>query len=206
MSLISELNRRKFLAISATYGVAHTLFPGALMGMAQTQAAGAPEKSEAPRITRAMIDDAATVAGVHISDEYKDMMLDNLNDALKDYDAIHALHIENSVSPALVFQPILPGTKIKAPVGPTRLSQIAAVETPKNIEDVAFFTVRQLGELLRTKRVSSVALTEMYRHPHHRPRHGAGTRSRQSHRRRKVQGPASRTTLGSEGPARRQRL
>jgi Asp-tRNA(Asn)/Glu-tRNA(Gln) amidotransferase A subunit family amidase len=162
MSFVSELNRRKFLAVSATYGVAHTLFPGVLMGMAQAQSAPASDTKDAPKITREMIDNAATIAGVHIADDYKEMMLDSLNDALKDYEAIHGLHLQNSVSPAMVFQPILPGTKIKAPVGPTHLSQIAAVETPKNIEDVAFYTVRQLGELLRTKRVSSVALTEMY--------------------------------------------
>ena len=162
MSLLAELNRRKFLAASAAAGVAHTLFPGVLLGIAEAQAAATPEKKEPPKITKAMIDDAATIADVHISDEYKEMMLDNLNDALKDYDAIHALHLQNSVAPALVFQPILPGMKIKAPVGPTRLSQIGPVETPKNIEDAAFYTVRQLGELVRTKKVSSVALTEMY--------------------------------------------
>jgi Asp-tRNA(Asn)/Glu-tRNA(Gln) amidotransferase A subunit family amidase len=162
MSIVSELNRRKFLAVSATYGVAHTLFPGVLMGMAQAQSVAITDKKDAPKITREMIDNAATIAGVHIADEYKEMMLDSLNDALKDYEAIHALHVQNSVSPALVFQPILPGTKIHAPVGPTKLSTIAAVETPKNIEDVAFYSVRQLGELLRTKRISSVALTEMY--------------------------------------------
>src|SRR5205085_2441210 len=42
------------------------------------------------------------------------------------------------------------------------LSRAAASDVPKNIEDVAFFTVRQLGELLRTKKVSSTNLTEMY--------------------------------------------
>lgn len=159
---LSELNRRKFLAVSTTFGVAHTLFPGALMGLAEAQTAAAPDKKEPAKITRQMIDDAATIADVHISDEYKEMMLDNLNDALKDYDAIHALHLQNSVAPAVVFQPILPGMKIHAPSGPTRLSTIGAVATPKNIEDVAFYTVRQLGELVRTRRVSSVNLTEMY--------------------------------------------
>src|SRR4051794_14780925 len=158
MSLVAELNRRKFLAVSATYGVAQTLFPGVLLGIAEAQSAASPDKKDAPKITREMIDNAATIADVHISDEYKEMMLDNLNDALKDYDAIHELKIQNSVSPALVFQPILPGTRIHAPVGPTRLSIIPAVAAPKNIEDVAFYTVRQLGELVRTKRVSSVAL------------------------------------------------
>src|SRR4029077_185404 len=33
---------------------------------------------------------------------------------------------------------------------------------PKNIEDVAFYSVRQLAELVRSRKVSSVALTDMY--------------------------------------------
>jgi len=33
---------------------------------------------------------------------------------------------------------------------------------PGNLEDLAFATVRELGELIRQKKVSSVALTEMY--------------------------------------------
>ena len=162
MSAAAEFDRRRFLAVSATFGVANTLFPGALLAMAQSQSPASPNKKEPPKITKEMIDHAATIAGVRISDEYKEMMLENLNDALKDYDAVHALHLPNSLAPALLFQPILPGMKIHAPVGPTRLSQIAAPQTPKNIEDVAFYTVRQLGELVRTKKISSVALTEMY--------------------------------------------
>ena len=162
MNSAAEFDRRRFLAVSATFGIANTLFPGALLAMAQAQSASASDKKEPPKITKEMIDHAATVAGVHISNEHKEMMLDNLNDALKDYDAIHALHLQNSVAPALIFQPILPGMKIHSPVGPTQLSQIAAPQAPKNIEDVAFFTVRELGELVRTKKVSSVALTEMY--------------------------------------------
>jgi len=162
MSAVAEFNRRRFLQVSTTFGVANTLFPGVLWGMAEAQAAAAPDKKEPPKITKEMIDNAAIIADVHIAEEYKEMMLENLNDALKDYDAVHALHLENAVAPAVVFQPILPGVKIHAPVGPTQLSTIGAVATPKNIEDVAFYTVRQLGELVRSKRVSSVALTEMY--------------------------------------------
>ncbi len=162
MSSVLNLNRRNFVALTTTLGLSHTLFPGVLWGMAEAQAAASPDKQEAPKITKAMIDNAATIAGVHISDEYKEMMLENLNDALKDYDAVHALKLQNNVAPAVVFDPILPGMKINAPVGPPKLGPAPSVETPKNIEDVAFYTVRQLAELVRTKRVSSVALTEMY--------------------------------------------
>ena len=41
-------------------------------------------------------------------------------------------------------------------------SAIPAPATPKNLEEVAFASVRELAELVRTKKVSSVALTEMY--------------------------------------------
>src|SRR6184192_4278322 len=37
-----------------------------------------------------------------------------------------------------------------------------AAGAPKNLEDLAFASVRELAELVRTKKVSSVALTEMY--------------------------------------------
>ncbi len=162
MSSLIEFDRRRFLAVTSTFGLANTLFPGTLWALAQAQSQGQTPAKEPPRITRDMIDNAARIADVQIADEYKEMMLEGLNDALKDYDAIHALHLQNSVSPALVFQPILPGMKITPPPGPSRISTAPSVRAPRNIEDVAFYTVRQLAELVRTKRVSSVNLTEMY--------------------------------------------
>ena len=37
----------------------------------------------------------------------------SLNERAKGYDAIYALHMPNSVEPALLFDPILPGTIFK---------------------------------------------------------------------------------------------
>jgi Asp-tRNA(Asn)/Glu-tRNA(Gln) amidotransferase A subunit family amidase len=39
---------------------------------------------------------------------------------------------------------------------------VATSATPRNLEDVAFYSVRQLAELVRTRKVSSAALTDMY--------------------------------------------
>jgi Asp-tRNA(Asn)/Glu-tRNA(Gln) amidotransferase A subunit family amidase len=162
MNQIPEFNRRKFLAASATFGVGHTLFPGVLLGMAEAQTASDEEKKLPPKITKEMIDNAAIIAGVHIADDFKEMMLGHLNNALNEYEAIHALQLQNDVSPAFVFQPILPGMKVLAPAGPTSLTPAPTVAAPKNIEDVAFYTVRHLAELIRTRRISSLDLTQMY--------------------------------------------
>ncbi len=151
------LDRRRFLSACSGLGLGGTLFPGVLWAQAQSQGAAT--------ITKEMIDNAAAIADVPIPEEAKEMMLDKLNQQAKSYDAIYALHIPNSVGPCLIFDPVVPGTKFETEARPLRSSKpstIAAPGTPKNLEDVAFASVRELAELVRTKKVSSVALTEMY--------------------------------------------
>ena len=146
------IDRRSFVQGVAQLGIASTVFPAVLYGMAE----------EHKKIDKQMIADAAAVAGLQFDDKQMEMMVDDLNQRLRAYDAIHDMHIANSVSPALVFDPVLPGMSYQQPKRPMKLSRIAAPGTPKNIEDVAFYSVRQLAELVRTRRISSVALTDMY--------------------------------------------
>jgi len=150
------LDRRDFMKTCSWMGLAGTLFPGVLWAQAQAQGA--------TKITKEMIDNAASIADVPIADEYKEMMLEDLNDHAKGYEEIYKLKIPNSVDPALVFNPVLPGMKFETERKPMRMSKAPSVaaSTPKNLEDLAFASVRELAELVRTKKVSSVALTEMY--------------------------------------------
>jgi Asp-tRNA(Asn)/Glu-tRNA(Gln) amidotransferase A subunit family amidase len=138
-------------------GLAGTLFPGVLWAQAQAQAA--------KKITKGMIENAAAIADVPISEEYKEMMLESLNDQAKGYEEIYKLHIPNSVDPALIFDPVLPGMKFDTARKPMRISKVTntpSVAASKNLEEMAFASVRELGELVRMKKVSSLALTEMY--------------------------------------------
>lgn len=148
------LDRRAFLAVCSHLGISATLLPGVLWAMAD----------EKGKVTRDMIDSAATIADVPIPDEYKDMMLESLNDFKKNFDAIAALHIKNEVPPAILFDPVLPGMKFETQQRAMQISTARAASSavPKNLEHVAFYSVRQLAELVRTKKVSSTALTEMY--------------------------------------------
>jgi len=148
------LNRRAFLAVCSRFGLTSTLLPGVLYAMAD-------EKS---KVSREMIDQAAVIADLHIADEYKDMMLESLNNLPQGFEAIYGLHIPNQVAPALVFDPVPAGMKLKTERRPQNVSAPTKMHlaAPKNLEDVAFYSVGQLAELVRTKQVSSLALTEMY--------------------------------------------
>jgi Asp-tRNA(Asn)/Glu-tRNA(Gln) amidotransferase A subunit family amidase len=154
---IRMLGRRDFMKTCSGMGLAGTLFPGVLWAQAEAQGAA--------KISKEMIDNAAAIADVHIADEYKEMMLENLNDHAKGYEEIYKLHIPNSVDPALVFDPVLPGMKFETARKPMRMSKApsaAVLGVPKNLEELAFASARELAELVRTKKVSSVGLTEMY--------------------------------------------
>jgi len=149
------VDRREFMKVCTGMGLGATLFPGVLWAQAQGK----------PKITKEMIDNAASIAHVSIADDYKQMMLDNLNQQAKGYEDIYALRIPNSVDPALIFDPVLPGMKLERLRKPMRISKsptVANADVPKNLDKLAFASVRELAELVRTKKVSSTALTEMY--------------------------------------------
>ena len=149
------LDRRRFLAVCSQLGLSSTLFPGVLWSMAD------PKNT----VTKEMVETAAEVADVLLPDEHVQAMLDGLNENKKNYEEIHGLHIPNSVSPAYIFDPVLGDMKFDTVKRPMKLASAPALNisgAPKDIEDVAFYSARQLGHLVRTKKVSSVALTDMY--------------------------------------------
>ena len=149
------LDRRNFLAFCSQCGLASTLFPGVLWALADQKTP----------ITVELINQAALIAGVTIPDELKPMMLEGLNENLKSIEAIRALKIPNSLAPAFLFDPVLPGMKFDSQVRPMKMSAVPASmnsTVPKDLEKLAFASVRELAELLRTRKVTATALTQMY--------------------------------------------
>ena len=156
--------RRNFLAVCSAVGLGQTLFPGALFAMAATGQAGAGSAAGAlPRITAAMVDDAAAIAGVTIEEGQKAMLVDGLNSQRESVLEIRKLPLPNSVAPAVVFDPVPGGMVLDVVRRPLKMSAVPKVSFDKgNLESVAFLSLRELAELVRTKRVKSVELTKMY--------------------------------------------
>ena len=154
------LDRRAFLSVCSGAGLASALFPGALYTLAAQEKA-APDAET--KITPEMIDAAATLAGVTVTAEQKKMMLDGLKQQRESYDAIRKLHLPNSVAPAYVFDPLPPGAKVSTEKHEPVYSKAPAMATAAaNLEELAFASVVELGNLVRRKKVSSTDLTEMY--------------------------------------------
>lgn len=147
----SSLDRRTFLAYFSGAGLAGTLLPGILWARAQ----------EGP-ITAEVLAEAEKIAGLTFTADERALMLEDLNERLEHFAALRELSIPNSVPPALRFDAVLPGSGPPPGRDGFRPSRPVGLSSPASAEDVAFWPVTHLSELIRTRRLSSVQLTEMY--------------------------------------------
>jgi Asp-tRNA(Asn)/Glu-tRNA(Gln) amidotransferase A subunit family amidase len=149
----TTFDRRSFMAYFAGVGLTSSLFPGVLWAKL---AAGAD-------ITVETIAGAEEVAGVHFDAAERELMLDGLKQQEQRIEALHKIPLPNSVSPAIVFDPVPPGKKIPPPSNrPMVRSRIGVRAVTGDIEGLAFLPVTELSELVRRNRVTSVQLTKMY--------------------------------------------
>ena len=148
-----SLDRRSFMSYFAGAGLSSTLFPGVLWARLS---AGAD-------ITVETIASAEEVAGVHFDQTERELMLDGLKQQEQRIEALHKVPLDNSVSPAIVFDPLPPGKKIQSEARrPMVRSKVPHRAMPADIDELAFLPVTELSELVRRRKVTSVELTQMY--------------------------------------------
>ena len=145
--------RRRFMAHFTGIGLGATLVPGILW--ARMQDAGAQ------KINVAMVTDALKLAGLDFSEEDRAAMVQAANRSLTSFEDLHKLHIPNDVSPPFHFSAIVPGMEVNKTKQPFRMTAVT-VKRPANLEDVAFWPIRNLAELIKTTQVTSTELTKMY--------------------------------------------
>src|SRR4051812_43495805 len=122
-------DRREFLSFFGSIGLGSTLLPGVLWAKVS---AGAD-------ITKETIAAAEEIAGLTFSDEERAMMVRNLSQQRQTIDALHKTPLENSVAPALVFDPVPPGVSLPAKRKVAAVRQkIAVMARPSAIEELAF--------------------------------------------------------------------
>src|ERR1700693_4968379 len=149
----TTLDRRSFMGYFAGAGLTSTLFPGVLWGKI---AAGAD-------ITVETIASAEEIAGVTFDPVGRELMLDGLKQQEQRIEALHKVSLPNSVSPAIVFDPLPPGKKVVVEKPrPMVRSKVRPRRLTNDSEDLAFLPVTELSELLRRRRVTSLELTQMY--------------------------------------------
>jgi Asp-tRNA(Asn)/Glu-tRNA(Gln) amidotransferase A subunit family amidase len=158
----AKINRRSFVKLLPAAGAAGAAITNldATAGAAIANAQQA-QQQPAQRVTKETLRAAEQLIGIELADAQEAMALPGVNRNLASYEALRKIEVPLDTEPAIAFHPAPPGKKFNATKTKIKASK---VEPPKfkSVEDLAFSTVTQLAELVRTKQVSPVELTKMY--------------------------------------------
>lgn len=105
---------------------------------------------------------AEKLYGLEFTGAERDSMLDGLNEDLQSYFTINKVKIPNSIPPVLNFNPLPVGFPIKSKHSKIVLSPPVQKKLPLNRAELAWFSVRDLGELIRTRQITSFELTKFF--------------------------------------------
>jgi Asp-tRNA(Asn)/Glu-tRNA(Gln) amidotransferase A subunit family amidase len=128
--------------VSFLFFSAHTLFPQS--------------------ITTENIESAEKLFGLEFTEDEHDSMQTSLDEQLVNYENIRKIRLANSIPPAILFNPLPIGFEFPKEQKPIQFSDYSDTKLPSDINDLAFYTIGQLAELIRTKQITSVELTTFF--------------------------------------------
>jgi len=149
-----QLARRSFLAYFSGLGLSATVLPGVLWAKMQDD--------EVTKVTKEILQHAEKTAGLEFTDQERELMVKGLNKHLKNYEKMREVHLDNSVAPAIQFNPVPPGMTFEKKQLPIKASKPGKVKRPSDIEELSFWTITNLAGLIKSRKVSSLELTNMY--------------------------------------------
>ena len=118
--------------------------------------------TEQAPITTTTIAEGEKLVGLEFSEDERTLMSKNLERYRKLYEQLRTLPLDNSVAPALAFDPRLPGMSF-----PTEHQALVQGDAPPppardDRDRLAFATVTQLAQLIQSRQISSLELTQLY--------------------------------------------
>ena len=163
----TSVDRRSFVKLLPAVGVAGlTATKLSLDVLAQTPTPTplpSPSPSPTPplRVTKEMMHATEKLIGIELTDAQEAMALGGVNRNLDAYEANRKIDVPLDTEPAIAFHPARAKKKLYTPKTRFRFGR---VDLPpfKSVDDLAFATVPQLADLLRTQRITSTELTKMY--------------------------------------------
>lgn len=110
---------------------------------------------------------AEKIIGLDFTLKEKKQMLPDVRSYRRLYGNIRKVRLPNSIPPAFQFNPLTSKdsplqNREEAEKAPPLVLTSTLPERPANLEELAFWPVSLLAELIRTRKVSSTELTEMY--------------------------------------------
>jgi Asp-tRNA(Asn)/Glu-tRNA(Gln) amidotransferase A subunit family amidase len=116
----------------------------------------------AGEITPISIEAAAELIGLSFTPSEKDSMISALTTQRTNFEILRKTNLENSVAPALIFNPLPQGFYPSQEQNAYDWGLPEVVDLPEKENDIAFLPLNQLSILIKNKQITSERLTKIY--------------------------------------------
>ena len=113
-------------------------------------------------ITRSDIKTSAKLFSINFTEAEVDSMYMVIRQRNFQYNRRYQLKLENSVPMSLWQSPVLPGMQFETTQKQVKWDLPKNVSMPANKNDLAFYSVLQLAALIKSKKITSVELTQFF--------------------------------------------
>jgi len=117
---------------------------------------------EPPLITRTDVISAEKLINLFYTDNKRDSLLQDLKENRDSYIKMREVAVTNDVPPAIMFNPLPVGFRSSGETSSMHLSPPEETLLPRNPEKLCFYSVRDLAELIRTRKITSLELTRLF--------------------------------------------
>nr|WP_202796915.1 amidase [Pedosphaera parvula] len=113
-------------------------------------------------ITVETVTQAARLTGLQFSDAKYRLMLPGLRDQVASYEVLRKFPLSNAVPSAMLFNPIPVGAKFDVHRKKFKPASPGKVQLPKNMDELAYYSIGELGALIKSRQITSVQLTSFF--------------------------------------------
>ncbi|WP_420155112.1 amidase [Siphonobacter sp.] len=113
-------------------------------------------------ITVSVVKEAEKLLGLDFTAAEADSMRGELLSKRQSYERMRKVELRNDVAPALYFNPLPPNFVFETQTLPFKVAPAGKIKVPNNRDELAWYSVRELAELLRTRQLTSVELTRFF--------------------------------------------
>jgi Asp-tRNA(Asn)/Glu-tRNA(Gln) amidotransferase A subunit family amidase len=105
---------------------------------------------------------AEEIIGLDFTSKERKLMLKDVHENREAFEEIRAIPMDNSIPPAVIFNPEVPGFRHVDGKDGFAVSKTGKFMAPENLEDAAFYTIQELAYFIKTHQITSTDLTKMY--------------------------------------------
>ncbi|MFY0598531.1 MAG: amidase [Cyclobacteriaceae bacterium] len=106
--------------------------------------------------------EAGEIIGIDYTEEEIELMTNGVEEQLKNYQSIRSMNLANDVPFSMMFTFPMNESRIPGEQQPIEWNIDKGIKKPKNLNELAFYSISELAALIQKRKISSLELTQLF--------------------------------------------